>query len=69
MAHGTMDPIVPLAMAEASRDHLATFRSPVDFRTYPMPHSLSAQEVEDIREWLLRTLSVVEPSGRVGPNS
>jgi len=69
MAHGTMDPIVPLKMAEASRDHLASFRPPVDFRTYPMPHSLSANEVEDIREWLLQRLPLVDSSGRVGPNS
>jgi phospholipase/carboxylesterase len=66
MAHGTMDPVVPLSLAEASRDHLARFRTGVDFRTYPMPHSLSAQEVEDVREWLLGVLS---PAASAGSNS
>jgi phospholipase/carboxylesterase len=28
----------------------------VDWRTYPMPHSVCAQEVSDLREWLLRVL-------------
>ena len=56
MAHGTQDPIVPLALAEGSRALLRERGYDVDFRTYPMPHSLCAEEVTDIREWLLRVL-------------
>ena len=56
MAHGTLDPIVPLALAEGSRALLRERGYEVDFRTYPMPHSLCAEEVTDIREWLLRVL-------------
>ncbi len=56
MAHGTSDPIVPLALAEGSRTLLRERGYEVDFRTYPMPHSLCAEEVTDIREWLLRVL-------------
>lgn len=56
MAHGTSDPIVPLALAEGSRALLRERGYEVDFRTYPMPHSLCGEEVTDIREWLLRVL-------------
>jgi phospholipase/carboxylesterase len=54
MAHGSFDPIVPLAMGEASRDKLRALGYDVDWRSYPMPHSLCAQEVEDVRDFLLR---------------
>lgn len=60
MAHGSFDPVVPLALGEASRDALGSLGYDVDWRTYPMPHSLCAEEVEDIREWLMRVLPVRE---------
>jgi phospholipase/carboxylesterase len=56
MAHGSFDPIVPLALAEASRDRLRALGYDVDWRSYPMPHSVCAQEVEDLRGFLLRAL-------------
>ena len=56
MAHGTHDSMVPLALAEGSRALLLERGYDLDFRTYPMPHSLCTQEVADIREWLLRVL-------------
>jgi phospholipase/carboxylesterase len=56
MAHGTHDPVVPLALGEGSRAILKERGYDVDFRTYPMPHSLCAEEVSDISDWLLRVL-------------
>ena len=56
MAHGVADPIVPLALGEGSRDRLREQGHEVDWRTYPMPHSVCAEEVADIREWLLGVL-------------
>lgn len=60
MAHGTFDPVVPLALGEGSRELLASRGYDVDWRTYPMSHSVSAEEVADLRQWLLR---VVPPRG------
>lgn len=57
MAHGSFDPIVPQALGEASRDRLRGLGYEVDWRSYPMPHSVCAQEVEDIRGFLLRALA------------
>jgi phospholipase/carboxylesterase len=56
MAHGTMDPIVPSALGEGSRDLLRSRGYEVEWRTYPMPHSVCAPEVDDLRAWLLRAL-------------
>jgi len=58
MAHGTLDPVVAMTLGETSRDHLQSLGYDVDWRTYPMPHSLCADEVADIREWLLRILQL-----------
>jgi phospholipase/carboxylesterase len=56
MAHGTFDPIVPLALGEGSRDLLRQRGYDVEWHDYPMPHSLCAEEVGDLRDWLLRVL-------------
>ena len=56
MAHGRFDNVVPLALGQGSRDFLAGRGYEVDWRTYPMAHSLCPEEIEDIRAWLLRVL-------------
>jgi phospholipase/carboxylesterase len=56
MAHGTLDPIVPTALGEGSRDLLRQRGYDVEWHTYPMPHSVCAPEVDDLRAWLLRAL-------------
>jgi phospholipase/carboxylesterase len=52
MAHGAQDPMVRPEWGEASRDALRAMGVPVEWRTYPMPHSVCAEEVRDIAEWL-----------------
>jgi len=56
MAHGVADPVVPLTLGEGSRDRLRAQGREVEWHTYPMPHSVCAEEVADIREWLLGVL-------------
>jgi len=56
MAHGTFDPLIALPLAQGSRDLLAARGHDVEWRTYAMPHSLCAEEVADIRTFLLRVL-------------
>ncbi len=58
MAHGTMDPLVPLRLAEDSRDVLRANGCTVTWLTYPMAHNVCAAEVADLREWLLGALPV-----------
>ena len=64
MAHGTEDPIVPLALAEASQRALRMRGYDVEWRTWPMPHALCAEEVEAIGAFLARIYGVGEPAAR-----
>ena len=56
MAHGAYDDIIPLRRAEQSKDLLVKSGYPVEWHTYPMPHSVCPEEIQDIRQFLLRTL-------------
>lgn len=52
MAHGRQDPVVPLGLGQRSRDALRHLGATVDWREYAMPHSLCAEEVRDLGDWL-----------------
>ena len=52
MAHGTQDPLIPLALAVASRSKMEAQGYKVEWREYPMPHSVCMEEIEDIGVWL-----------------
>ncbi len=58
MAHGTEDDVVPYALANGSRTILTQLGYPVEWREYAMPHTVCAQEVADIGNWLAKVLSV-----------
>jgi phospholipase/carboxylesterase len=52
VAHGTFDPVVPLALAEATVATLRECGYEPDWRTYPMGHSVSAEEIADVGRFL-----------------
>jgi phospholipase/carboxylesterase len=56
MAHGTHDPLIPLARGRLARDRLAALGYRIAWHEYPMPHSVCADEVTDIARWLRETL-------------
>lgn len=58
MAHGTQDDIVPYTWADGSRTNLAQLGYAVEWHEYAMPHTVSAQEVVDIGNWLAKVLAV-----------
>ena len=57
MAHGTMDPMIELGRAEASRDALVAQGCTVQWKTYQMPHSVHPREVADIGHFLRAVLA------------
>lgn len=61
MAHGTSDSVVPVAQGSASRDFLRQLGYAVEWREYPMSHSVCAQEIADIGAWLAQTLGARQP--------
>jgi phospholipase/carboxylesterase len=52
MAHGTQDPMVPIARARALQMELVSLGYAVEWRDYSMPHSVCVEEVRDIAIWL-----------------
>jgi phospholipase/carboxylesterase len=51
-AHGTQDPVIAMAMGEASRQALTAAGYLVEWHPYPMQHSVCAEEIADISAWL-----------------
>ncbi len=49
--HGTADPVVPMALGSKSRDALIAMGHEVQWHTYPMPHSVCAEEIRDLADW------------------
>jgi len=56
MAHGAQDPLIPLSWAMRSRDRLKALGYVIEWREYPMPHSVCVEEIADIGRWLRRIL-------------
>ena len=56
MAHGVYDPVVPLMMGAGSMTFLTGLGYTVEWKQYPMQHSVCAEEIGDIGDWLRRVL-------------
>lgn len=56
LAHGKVDPVVPLVRATASRDALLALGYQPEWHEYYMPHSVAPEEIGDINAFLLRVL-------------
>ncbi len=52
MAHGEQDTVIPISIAESSAKELRRNGYKVEWREYPMPHSVSMEEISDIGIWL-----------------
>jgi phospholipase/carboxylesterase len=57
LAHGTHDPLIPLARARRSYENLTGLGYRVEWHDYPMPHSVCDAEIQDIGAWLARILA------------
>ncbi len=56
MAHGKFDGMIPLDRAALSRDAMRALGYTIDWREYPMQHSVCPEEIADIAAFLLRIL-------------
>lgn len=52
MGHGDHDPIVPLSLGSAAARQLQAAGYPVDWQTWPMPHSVCMEEIQAIDRWM-----------------
>ena len=53
VAHGTADPILPLAFGHAVRDALRGAGADLEYREYPLGHQIDEAELADLDAWLL----------------
>ena len=54
MAHGELDPIVPIARARDSHVQLESLGYSVEWHEYRMPHSVCVEEIDHLGAWLRR---------------
>jgi phospholipase/carboxylesterase len=54
MAHGSQDPVVPLAAGAHTAEVLRGLGFAVDWHAYPMGHSVCAEEIDALAQWLDR---------------
>ena len=52
MAHGSADPVIPLAIAEHSAQVLTTLGFAVQWQRYPMAHQVCGEEIHALGDWL-----------------
>lgn len=52
MAHGSHDPVVPVAAGEISARVLRGLGFELEWHAYPMAHQVCAEEIADLRHWL-----------------
>ncbi|HEX5755854.1 MAG TPA: carboxylesterase [Arenimonas sp.] len=52
LGHGSQDPMVPMSLGQRSRDLLKSLGIATTWRDYPMPHSVCADEIRDIGDWM-----------------
>ena len=57
LCHGSQDPMVPVQLGEGARARIEAKGNPVEWHDYPIPHSVSVTELEDIGAWLTARLS------------
>ena len=53
MAHGSSDRMLPMALGQQSCETLEKAGYAVEWHDYPMAHAVCAEEIVDIRNWLL----------------
>lgn len=56
MAHGTADPVVPIALGRSSRDALLRAGYDVAWHEYPMQHQVCMAQIRNIGSWLVALL-------------
>lgn len=52
MAHGSLDPVVPVAAGEAGMQALRGFGFDPQWQRYPMQHQVCAEEIADLADWM-----------------
>jgi len=63
MAHGSADPVVPPRAGEHSAQVLRALGFALEWHAYPMGHSVCAEEIRDLGDWLERHFDAATGAG------
>ncbi len=58
MVHGCFDPILPIAAGQHARGIMQQAGFTVQWHEYPMAHAVCAEEIAEIRSWLVNVYSI-----------
>jgi phospholipase/carboxylesterase len=57
IAHGSLDPVIPVAFAHAARERLQGAGLDVRYRESPVPHTIDPALLPELRDWVARTVA------------
>ncbi len=52
ITHGLYDPLIPAQWGQAARDYLQSVGADVEYREFPMEHSVSEESIAAIAKWI-----------------
>jgi phospholipase/carboxylesterase len=56
VAHGTLDPVLPIPFGRAARDYFDSVGADLTYHEYPIAHYIASDELADVAGWLARRL-------------
>ena len=66
MAHGSADPVVPPRAGEHSAQVLRSLGFALEWHAYPMAHSVCAEEIRDLGDWLTQRFAAAAAATGAG---
>jgi phospholipase/carboxylesterase len=58
VAHGLLDPVIPIEKARRAQELLLHARVDLTYKEYPIPHTISEESLADLSQWLQKKLDV-----------
>jgi phospholipase/carboxylesterase len=58
MGHGTWDDVLPIELSETARQVMHKAGMRIEWHSYPMPHSVSPRELQDLVYWFMNALGL-----------
>lgn len=56
ISHGINDPVIPVSMAQKTKEMLSLSNAQIDYREYPMAHQINEECLNDAVQWLKNLL-------------
>ncbi|MBI4429709.1 MAG: dienelactone hydrolase family protein [Ignavibacteriales bacterium] len=60
VAHGTLDPVIPVQLGRRSHELLSKVKTDLTYREYPIGHHISEESLQDLSTWLKQQLTKIE---------